>query len=105
MKCKVGDNAMIIKGARFNLGKLVLIESAQGEVDYSFLGLGFLFCWNVKSLGGELETSDGRYSLTGYIPDFALQPFPPDDGAEEEDEALCLLPVTVGVKSDYPSDR
>lgn len=105
MKCKVGDNAMIIKGAPFNLGKLVLIESAQGEVDYSVFGLGFLFCWNVKSLGGKLETRDGRYSMTGYIPDFALQPLPPDDGAEEEDEALCLLPVTVEVKNELPSDR
>lgn len=105
MKCKVGDNAMIIKGAPFNLGKLVSIESAHGDEDYSIFGLGFLFCWNVKSLGGTLETRDGRNTLSGFIPDFALQPLPPSAGAEEEDEAMCLLPVTIGVKNERPSDR
>lgn len=101
MKCKVGDMAMIIKGPHFNLGKLVLVESAKGDVDYSFKDLGFLFCWNVVSLGEQLETRYGDYSPTGYIPDFALQPLRPINDAEEDEDSLCLIPLHVGAINEH----
>lgn len=87
MKAKPGDLAIIIKGRERNIGKLVVVVSYIGEVDYSHIGYGPLPCWNVESLGGnDLDVGTSRGSR-GYIPDMALAPIP-NVGAKATAELL-----------------
>ncbi len=73
MNVKPGDAAIIINGRRKNLGRVVLVTTAFGDVGYSYLGYGVLPCWNVESLGGMLDTPGGP-AMQGFIPDLALRP-------------------------------
>lgn len=73
MRCKPGDVAIINGGFLENLGKLVVVDHAHGDENYSHIGHGLLFCWQVESLGGKLRASGGL-TYQGYIPDIALRP-------------------------------
>jgi hypothetical protein len=75
MNVKPGDVAIIIKGRWPNVGRLVQVDRAWGDVDYSHVGYGVLPCWLVESLGGDLDTDQGP-AQTGYTPDLSLRPLP-----------------------------
>lgn len=101
MNVKPGDLAIIIKGRWPNVGRIVQVERAWGDVDYSHVGYGVLSCWLVESLGGDLDTHLGPRQ-SGYTPDLSLQPLPditPEQAAairkkraeEEFEKALAEL--------------
>jgi hypothetical protein len=73
MNCKPGNPAVIVKGRTANIGKMVRVVDAYGDVDYSNMGYGALPCWIVVSMGSELDTLGGP-SMNGFIPDLALRP-------------------------------
>lgn len=73
MNCQPGNPAVIVKGRDANIGKMVRVVEAYGEVDYSNMGYGLLPCWTVVSMGGFLDTVGGP-SMEGFIPDMALRP-------------------------------
>lgn len=75
MNVKPGDVAIIIKGRWPNVGRIVQVDRAWGDVDYSHVGYGVLPCWLVESLGGDLDTNRGP-APTGYTPDLSLRPLP-----------------------------
>ena len=75
MNVKPGDVAIIIKGRWPNVGRVVQVERAWGEVDYSHIGYGVLPCWVVESLGGDLDCECGPCQ-SGYTPDVSLRPLP-----------------------------
>lgn len=84
MNVKPGDVAIIIKGRWPNVGRIVQVDRAWGDVDYSHLGYGVLPCWLVESLGGDLDTGIGP-AQSGYTPDLSLRPLPditPDQAIE-----------------------
>lgn len=81
MRVKLWDVAMITRGLERNIGKLVVVVSLQGDVDYSNIGYGVLTCWYVESLsGGDLTDREGNLRSCGYIPDVALTPIAGIDG-------------------------
>ena len=71
MNVSPGDLAVIVKGRPENIGRIVRVLRAYGDVDYSEAGFGVLPCWDVASLGGMLDTSVGP-SMTGHTPDITL---------------------------------
>ena len=73
MNVKPGDVAIIIKGRWPNVGRIVQVDRAWIDVDYSHVGYGVLPCWLVESLGGDLDTDRGP-APTGYTPDLSLRP-------------------------------
>lgn len=73
MNCKPGDLAVIVKGRTANIGRLVRVIAAYGDVDYSEMGYGLLPCWTVESMGSMLDRVGGP-AMTGFIPDLALRP-------------------------------
>lgn len=75
MNVKPGDVAIIVKGRWPNVGRIVQVDRAWGDVDYSQIGYGILPCWLVESLGGPLDTARGPASI-GYTPDLSLRPLP-----------------------------
>lgn len=75
MNVKPGDIAIIVKGRWRNVGRIVLVDRAWGDVDYTRLGYGVLPCWLVESLGGDLDSVCGP-GPTGYTPDLSLRPLP-----------------------------
>lgn len=75
MNVKPGDVAIVIKGRWPNVGRIVQVERAWGNVDYSHIGYGVLPCWLVESLGGDLDCERGP-SPRAYTPDLSLQPLP-----------------------------
>lgn len=75
MNVKPGDVAVIIKGRWPNVGRIVQVERAWGDVEYSHIGYGLLPCWLVESLGGDLDTDVGPRQ-SGYTPDLSLCPLP-----------------------------
>ena len=75
MNCQPGNVAMIIKGRPANIGRIVFVFRSYGDVDYTYMGYGVLPCWNVESLGGDLDTVTGP-SNRGFIPDLALRALP-----------------------------
>lgn len=75
MNVKPGDVAIVIKGRWPNVGRIVQVERAWGDVDYSHIGYGVLPCWLVESLGGDLDCESGP-SPRGYTPDLSLRPLP-----------------------------
>ena len=85
MNVKPGDVAIVIKGRWPNVGRVVQVERAWGDVDYSHVGYGVLPCWLVESLGGDLDTNGGP-SQTGYTPDLSLRPLP--DITPEQAQAI-----------------
>jgi len=85
MNVKPGDVAVIIKGRWPNVGRIVQVERAWGDVDYSRFGYGVLPCWQVESLGGDLDTVGGP-SQRGYTPDLSLRPLP--DITPEQAQAI-----------------
>ena len=82
---KTGDIAIIVDGITDNLGFIVLVGTEYGVVDYTHIHRGFLQCWNVESLGGNLVTNSGS-DRRGHIPDIALRPLP--DVAPELSKAV-----------------
>jgi hypothetical protein len=75
MNCEPGNVALIIKGRPDNIGRIVFVASHYGEVDYTWMGYGVLPCWNVETLGNDLDTDSGP-SNRGFIPDLALRVVP-----------------------------
>ncbi len=75
MNVKPGDVAIVIKGRWPNVGRIVQVDRAWGDVDYSHVGYGVLPCWLVESLGGDLDCVGGP-SQRGYTPDLSLRPLP-----------------------------
>lgn len=72
MKVKAGAIAIITKGREHNIGKLVIVTSFYGNVDYSSLGYCILPCWNVQSLGVNARDAGDGTVLSGFIPEMAL---------------------------------
>lgn len=67
--------AIIVKGRWPNVGRIVQVDRAWGDVDYSRVGYGVQPCWLVESLGGDLDTDQGP-AQTGYTPDLSLRQLP-----------------------------
>lgn len=84
MKAKPGDLAIITKGRERNIGKLIVVTSFYGNVDYSNMGYGILPCWNVESLGANDLDAGSHLGSRGYIPDMALAPIAGMDANETE---------------------
>ena len=81
MRVKLWDVAMITRGLEHNIGKLVVVVSLHGDVDYSNIGYGILTCWKVESLSSsDLTDGEGKLRSGGYIPDLALTPIAGIDG-------------------------
>ena len=74
MRVSPGDMAIITRGRERNLGKLVLVSSFYGDVDYSHIGYGVLPCWNIEAAGSADLDAEGKCGTKGFIPDLALMP-------------------------------
>jgi hypothetical protein len=72
MNCKPGDIAIVVKGRERNLGRIVRVVEAFGDVDYAHEGYGVMFCWSVECLSGLADTPAGP-TKCGFIPDLALR--------------------------------
>jgi hypothetical protein len=72
MNVKEGDVAIIIKGRRPNVGKIVYVAQEAADRDYRFMGYDILPSWIVESLGGTLDTEAGP-AQKGFTPDISLR--------------------------------
>lgn len=72
MNAAPGDIAIIVKARVRNLGKIVRVVEAFGDVDYAHAGCGVLFCWTVECLSGLADTPAGP-APGGFIPDLDLR--------------------------------